>query len=670
MTLGSATSDVNMINIAVSAADGSGMVWQDAAQMIPKGMNGNPEAFVAAIQTGLPLVNTLRVLFNEYSFNADGSMNPQFERFLAAAAAAGYQVTLAYGGGDAQNIGIGDADHPALTNAQAMTALQDNFTDISGAWSQMMTWMDGHAAVANAVYGYDLINEAAGYRHSVAANGTQGDLSAQDFVQLYAEHIAALAQLVQNSAEGHILVGGWGYNGDFLTLASQQINGQSVLDYIRAAVGPDLVWSAHLYPGWMGTNIVTTPAELVARLDAIYAPLDGDNVLVTEINIVGTVDDPTGDTDYTDLFAASFEWFADNGVGLGWFPGVMEGSSHLLYIEGDASISYRHQHSLAHALNAYSLGEVSVLHAGDERLSVVIVDAGLRNETYEINNGEPTFDLITSLGSAFGYEGNDTLRGTDTSNDFLYGGTGNDAIYGQRGDDFLFGQDGDDLLNGGAGDDQLFGGRGDDTLNGGAHTKLLDGGEGDDTYIVTSRDDVVNEYAGNGSDTILTTVNVMSLSSGRNTQYANVENLTFIGSGAFRGTGNALDNRITGGDGGNVLIGLGGRDVLVGNDGDDSLSGSFGNDVLSGGAGADVLDGGRGADVFVFASGGGDDIVTDFTDNIDTISLRGLGLASTAEAMDHARQVGADVVFDFGPGLTLTLQDAVLAQFGNDITLI
>ena len=112
MTIGSDTSDIHMINIALTAADGSGQVWQDPTQMIPLGMNGNPEAFVAAIKDNLPLVNNLRVMFNEYSFNADGSMNPQFERFLAAATAAGYQLTICYGGGDNQRIGLGDADHP------------------------------------------------------------------------------------------------------------------------------------------------------------------------------------------------------------------------------------------------------------------------------------------------------------------------------------------------------------------------------------------------------------------------------------------------------------------------------------------------------------------------------------------------------------------------------
>ncbi|MBC7478241.1 MAG: hypothetical protein H7317_09145, partial [Pseudorhodobacter sp.] len=185
-----------MINIAVTAADGSGRGWQDPTQMIPTGMFGNPKGFVAGIKAGLPLMNTLRVVFNEFSFNADGAMNPQFERFLAAAAAQGYQVTLAYGSGDNQNTGIGDAAHPHLTNAEGYAALLDNYKDVSGAWDRMLTWMDSHAAAAAAVYGWEVMNEAASYRHTVRTNGADADYTTADFVKLYAEHNAALAQQI------------------------------------------------------------------------------------------------------------------------------------------------------------------------------------------------------------------------------------------------------------------------------------------------------------------------------------------------------------------------------------------------------------------------------------------------------------------------------------------
>lgn len=651
MPLGSDTADIHMINIALVAADGSGRAWQDPTQMIPLGMNGNPEAFVAAIKSGLPLVNNLRVLFNEFSFNPDGSMNPQFERFLAAAAAQGYQITLAYGGGDAQNIGLGDADHPRLTNTEAYAAIEANFSDVAGAWGSMMDWMDAHAGTAAAVYGWELMNEAASYRNTVRANGSDANYSAADFVALYADHCAQLAQLIAGRADGKILVGGWGYNGDFLTLASTQVGGGvSALDFLRAAVGADLVWSAHLYPGWMGTDALTDPTAQIARLEEIYSMLTGDDVLLTETNIDGSVDDATQATDYVDVMAATFEWFAANGIGLGWYPGAQTGSSHLIYVENDGSVTIRHQHSLAHALNGFSLGMEPLDHAGNERIASVLSDARLRNETYEINAGEATFDLLTKMGSAFGFGGADTLQGTTVSNDFLYGGGGDDVLKATGGDDFLFGQSGNDRLVGGSGIDHLFGGNGQDTLDAGIGANMMAGGRGDDLYVVRTARDVVREFAGAGVDQVNTTLRAYSLASLHTT---NVENLAYTGLADFRGTGNALANQMTGGSGNDTLGGGDGRDTLAGQGGDDRLTG------------------GVGVDRFIFGPGMGHDVITDFADDVDEIVLNGLaGVLTAAEAMTHATQVGADVVFDFGADGGFTVRALQLATLSDDIVIL
>jgi hypothetical protein len=91
----------------------------------------------------------------------------------------------------------------------------------------MLAWMATNPSVAAGVWGWELMNESAAYRHSVRFNGTADGLSAADFVKLYADHAIELADQISAAAEGNILVGGWGYNGDFLTLANTQINGQS-----------------------------------------------------------------------------------------------------------------------------------------------------------------------------------------------------------------------------------------------------------------------------------------------------------------------------------------------------------------------------------------------------------------------------------------------------------
>src|SRR5690606_30050502 len=65
-----------------------------------------------------------------------------------------------------------------------------------------------------------------------------------------------------------------------------------------------------------------------------------------------------------------------------------------------------------------------------------------------------------------------------------------------------------------------------------------------------------------GTDTVKTALSTATLG-------ANVENLVFIDEGSFVGTGNALDNAITGGGDADTLDGGAGADTLTGGDGDD-----------------------------------------------------------------------------------------------------
>jgi len=92
----------------------------------------------------------------------------------------------------------------------------------------------------------------------------------------------------------------------------------------------------------------------------------------------------------------------------------------------------------------------------------------------------------------------------------------------------------------------------------------------------------IDEVQSSGSTTVETALSTFKLDDG-------IENLTFIGEGAFTGTGNEIANTITGGASGDTLSGLGGNDTLVGLDGDDLLIGGLGTDTLDGGNGADYV---------------------------------------------------------------------------------
>ncbi|MEZ0316343.1 MAG: hypothetical protein ACAH10_05570, partial [Methylophilaceae bacterium] len=240
--------------------------------------------------------------------------------------------------------------------------------------------------------------------------------------------------------------------------------------------------------------------------------------------------------------------------------------------------------------------------------------------------------------------GIDTLDG-GVGNDSLIGGDDSDSLLGGAGIDTLLGGNGDDTLDGGAGNDSMAGGMGDDTymvdnasdivteqanagtdtlyttvgltladnienlfLNGtaainaignsldnlifgnagnnsldsGAGNDTLDGGAGNDTYKAGTGD-IINEYLSGkagGTDTVIATDNY-ELGS-------NIENLFYTGNTHFKGTGNALDNYITGAKGKDSLKGGAGNDTLDGGENKDTLDGGTGNDLMIGGLGDDT----------------------------------------------------------------------------------
>src|SRR5204862_488699 len=78
---------------------------------------------------------------------------------------------------------------------------------------------------------------------------------------------------------------------------------------------------------------------------------------------------------------------------------------------------------------------------------------------------------------------------------------------------------------------------------------------GNDTYIVDNSGDFVIEQADQGIDTVLSSVSY--------TLSADVENLTLTGSNAINGTGNELNNTITGNSAANILTGGAGDDTYI-----------------------------------------------------------------------------------------------------------
>lgn len=149
----------------------------------------------------------------------------------------------------------------------------------------------------------------------------------------------------------------------------------------------------------------------------------------------------------------------------------------------------------------------------------------------------------------------------------------------------LDGNEFSNVIYGNAGNNSLIGGGGDDTLYGMA---------GDDSYIVDSAGDKVVEAAGNGYDTVYTTVSY-ALSSDTDVEVLSVYD---------RSTFDAID-----------LSGSATVNIIYGNNGANRIDGDLGNDILYGNGGADT---------FVFAAelrSDNVDTIVDFSSGADHLAL-------------------------------------------------
>ncbi|OQW34303.1 MAG: hypothetical protein A4E19_02250 [Nitrospira sp. SG-bin1] len=315
-----------------------------------------------------------------------------------------------------------------------------------------------------------------------------------------------------------------------------------------------------------------------------------------------------------------------------------------------------------------------------------------------------------------GLAGNDTLAGGD-GNDLLDGGTGTDTMQGGAGDDtYVIDSPGDlvietagegrdtvqsavtyalgahvenlmltgtaaisgtgnvldNVLLGNSANNTLNGGAGHDRLDGGYGSDVMIGGIGDDTYVVNRAGDIVTEQAGQGNDTVESSITY--------TLGANVEHLTLTGSAHINGTGNTANNVLMGNSGDNILnagagddtlnagrghdilFGGSGRDMLNGGDGNDRLDGGTGDDQLVGGAGNDQLLGGGGADQFT--GGRGHDILIGNSGNDTYHFSRGDG-QDTILDVDSLLPNQDRVMF----GTTINPLDLVISRQADDLRL-
>jgi Ca2+-binding RTX toxin-like protein len=289
-------------------------------------------------------------------------------------------------------------------------------------------------------------------------------------------------------------------------------------------------------------------------------------------------------------------------------------------------------------------------------------DTLVGDSAVNILNGDDGNDRLA------GAAGNDLLYGSN-QNDRLEGGLGNDQLYGDEsasdpfgipagfvaGNDTLLGDEGNDRLQGGQGADSLYGGDGNDILIGNefagdlndpytfasdlgtdfsgfgpdtADVDFLAGGAGNDVYYLGGKEDTIFEAVDGGVDELRLALHDSSFDLSA-VGFENVENMTYltsfhyiydlgdprngippsrypvVGTADFVGTGNALNNKITGADMWDTLSGLGGNDTLIGGAGVDTLNGGADSDTLIGGLDNDNLNGGDQNDTVSYATSAG-----------------------------------------------------------------
>lgn len=319
---------------------------------------------------------------------------------------------------------------------------------------------------------------------------------------------------------------------------------------------------------------------------------------------------------------------------------------------------------------------------GTDTQELTIAITNIPGQTF---NGDGRANVITGTGEEDSISGN---AGADTLN----GGGGNDIIRGGLGNDRLDGGAGRDVMEGGAGNDtyvvddqndvvteragegtdtvesrlldytlaanvenlvlatagrgvgnglanMMTGSNGSDRLDGAGGDDRLVGLGGDDQYWVESTNDRVVESANGGSDIVFSLATRFILT-------ANVETLSFEGSGNFTGTGNGLANSIRGGTGNDILDGAGGDDFIYGMGGSDTLLGGAGNDFFQAGGIRNNPDGDDGNDVYM-GNGG-----------VDTLQVFGLSThVNLATGIASGVEIGTDTLFSI---------ENLIGGFGTD----
>jgi len=580
--------------------------------------------------------------------------------------------TLSIGYGDSADGGDG-ADTLFLTTTGATSGLNIDLTDlvnganVGGGIIKNIEVLDGIAGT-----GFDDIIKLGNFTGRVQVTGGGGNdtltatTSSVYFLGGSGNDVltgGSAGDALDGGIGNDIIIGGAGddsvHGGD----GDDLIEGGLGDDYLRGDAGIDTASYAHASGG--------VSAQLSLGL-GLATGADGSDYLEDIENLIGSA--------FADTLNGSYVAnVIDGGDGNDVIHGL-EGNDTLNGGKGDDTIDGGAD------IDTMSGGEGNDIYVVDSLGDVAIENANEGNDTIETA-------LSYSLAGLANVE-NLTLTGTAAVD-----GTGNALA---------------NVLTGNAAANMLIGGGGADTLI---------GGFGDDYYVVTDSSTVIVELAGEGNDTIRSSVSYV-LGAG-----VSVEMMRLMGTASVDLTGNADFQTLAGNSGNNVLDSGGGGDRMKGVGGDDTyivrsaadsivevagdgndtvkaavsftlgaaaqvehlmtldatattaidltgnayshdLQGNAGANVLTGGVGDDILDGGIGADQMQGGTGSDTYIVDNVGDTVFEANSGGVDYDTVMTTVSWALGAGQEVErLRAAPGtnpINLTGNDYAQKMQGND----
>ena len=320
--------------------------------------------------------------------------------------------------------------------------------------------------------------------------------------------------------------------------------------------------------------------------------------------------------------------------------------------------------------------EEHVLINGDSSDEIVMNNA--KYVTINGGNGKDSIGNFNDNVLINGEAGNDMIINNHCYNTSIFGGNGNDSIQNHGENAIISAGTGEDYILNMANKITINANEGNDTILNEGNTITITGGAGNDLVTLTSyhSSDLIKYADGDGNDTIMgydssdtihiTSGNYTTITSGQDVKIsvgsgsillenAKNKNLnikgTYIGSststtggGTSTSTSTSTTLTITNSTKSPVTVDSAIKTInastrttavkIIGN----SLA-----NTIYGGKGNDTLTGGSGADVFVYSSGGGKDVITDYTAGQDKIKITGAKISKSSVS-------GNDVILTVGSG--------------------